>query len=484
MTHTHTQPAFFDRATEMADIEGALASKRSELRIVYGRRGAGKSTLFEHIFGTRRHFSYTCTQRVVSLQLADIERALGDFAPGVIVGRLTTFDDFLSALATLAARAPKEPSIVVIDELPYLAREEPGVLGDLQRWFNAQRRAGASNLKIFLLGSMVSWMEEQALSNSAALKSVRTGQLAVHALTYRHTAGFYPAWSPADKVRAFGIWGGLPGSVSEVSRGASLWKNLEATTLTRGAKLYEEPDWLQYTDLRGNALYSSIARAVASGERKPSDIANFVASSAQTQIQPYLEKLRDAQILERRTPLLAKGERPRSSLYYVSDQFLAYWYRFVDPERSSLDRGLRTRPLKRIRDGLDKYISEDTFETVSRTYLWEALAAGRLPRKLRFDRVGGWWSGRGESQDEADVVAYAGTELALIGECKWTNAQADEGDLRGLDKLLRDFAQELAPARNVWRALFSRAGFSDGLKRLASKSNERLLLVEPSDLYW
>ena len=477
-------PTFFDRAPETADIEGALASKRSELRIVYGRRGAGKSTLFEHVFDGKPHFSYTCTQRVLSLQLADIERALGDFAPGAMVGRLTTFDDFLAVLATLAARTPKQSLSVVIDELPYLAREDKGVLGDLQRWFNAQKRAGVNNLKIFLLGSMVSWMQEQALSDTAALKSVRTGQLAVHPLTYRHAAGFYSAWSPDDKVRAFGIWGGLPGAVSEVSGRASLWKNLEATTLTRGAKLYEEPDWLQYTDLRGNALYSSIVRAVASGERKPSDIAHFVASSAQTQIQPYLEKLRDAQILERRAPMLAKEERPRSSLYYVSDQFLAYWYRFVNPERSSLDRGLRARPLKRIREGLDKYISEDTFVTISRTYLWEALATRRLPRTLQFDRVGGWWSGRGQSQNEADVVAYAGKELVLIGECKWSNSQANEGDLRGLDKLLRDFAAELVPSKTVWRALFSRAGFSDGLTRLARKSNERLLLVEPSDLYW
>src|SRR5258708_38023688 len=190
MTTRGRKPTFFDRALETADIEGALASKKSELRLVYGRRGAGKSTLFEHVFGRRPHFSYTCTQRVIALQLSDIERALGDFAPGALVGHLTTFDDFLAALAALARRAPKQPLIVLIDEFPYLAREDPGVLTDLQRWANAQRRASVINLKLFLLGSLVSWMQEQALSDTAALKSVRTGQLAVHPLTYRHAAGF------------------------------------------------------------------------------------------------------------------------------------------------------------------------------------------------------------------------------------------------------------------------------------------------------
>lgn len=472
---------FFDRDQEIADISAALKSARSELRIVYGRRGAGKSTLFEHIFDGHEHFSYTCTQRVLALQVEDIQRALVDFAPGALVGNIATFNDFLRALSALAGRAAK-PLIVVIDEFPYLARAESGVLTDLQRWFNELKRARVRNLKLFLLGSMVSWMQEQALSDAAALKSVRTGQLAVHPLEYRHAAAFYPRWSAADKVRAHGIWGGLPGVLAELDGTKPLFVNLEASTLTRGAKLYDEPDWLQYTDLRGNAIYSSIVRAVAEANRKATDIASAVRSKSD--IQPYLDRLLESQILERRTPLLPTGERPKTSLYYVSDQFLAYWYRFVNPERSALERGQRARPLKRIKEGLDKYISEDAFERIGRAYLWEAYVAKRLPRGLNVDRVGSWWIGRGDRQDEADVVAYAGRELVLIGECKWTKALASEDDLRGLDKILRDFRTELNPSKSIWRALFSRSGFSEGVKRAAAEPAERILLVEPPDLYW
>lgn len=486
MTLRRAQP-FFDRDLELADIETALKSRRPELRIIYGRRGAGKSALFTHGLASRRHFSYTCTERVLPIQLGDMQRALNDFSPNAVVGSLATFDQFLDALAALASANRKQPLIVVIDELPYLAKADSGVVTELQRWFNTQKRAGANNLKVFLLGSMVSWMREQALSDTAALKSVRTGQLPVHPLGYRHAAGFYSTLSPADKVRAFGVWGGLPGVLAELTKGRPLWANVEATTLTKGGKLYDEPDWLQYTDLRDNKLYSSMIRAVASGHRRPSEIADEVRSpeaSQASQLQPYLERLRDAQILERRTPMLSTGERPRSSLYYVSDQFLSYWYRFVDPERSALDRGQRARPRARIKAGLDKYVSEDPFESVSRAYLWDALADRRLPKGLEFDRVGAWWSGRGEPQDEADVVAYADKELVLIGECKWTNSVADENDLHGLDKILRDFASELAPSSNVWRAIFSRSGFHPKLQARAKNRSERILVIEPADLYW
>lgn len=472
---------FFNRKLELQDITEALKSSRSELRIVYGRRGVGKSTLFEHVFAGRKHFFYTCTQRVLALQVEDIRRSLQDFAPHSVVGALGRFDDFLDVLTQLA-KTSTGPVIVVIDEFPYLARAEEGVLTDLQRWFNEQKSARVRNLKLFLLGSMVSWMEEQALSDTAALKSVRTGQIAVHPLTYRHAASFYRRWSPADKVRAFGVWGGLPGVLAEILPSKSLFVNIDKTTLVKGTRLYDEPDWLQYTDLRGNAIYSSIVRTVAEGNRKASDIATAIR--AKGEIQPYLERLLDAQILERRTPLLPEGERPKTSLYYVGDEFLAYWYRFVDPDRSALERGQRARPLRRIRDGLDKYVSEDTFERISREYVWEAFHEKRLPGGLEIDRVGSWWAVRGGQQDEADVVAYAGKELVLIGECKWTNAPAGESDLHGVDKLLADNATELNPAKRIWRVIFSRSGFTDRLRKLAAKPRERILLIDPPALYW
>ena len=133
---------------------------------------------------------------------------------------------------------------------------------------------------------------------------------------------------------------------------------------------------------------------------------------------------------------------------------------------------------------MDKYISEDAFESVSRSYLWEALEAKRLPKGLVFDRVGSWWTGRGGTQDEADVVAYDGKQLTLIGECKWTNSPASTGDLAGIDKILREFPAELSPATKVWRALFCRSGFDSDLRRRAKDSKERLLLIEPADMYW
>lgn len=480
-----THALLFDREDERHDIDAAITSDRPELRIVFGRRGVGKSYLFERVLAARRHFAHTFTERVVALQLVDIEKALNTFAPGAVTGHLTNFDSFLDVLAALAERERPGPLVVVLDEFPYLGRAEKGVLTDLQRWFNVQKRKNTP-IKIFLLGSMVSWMREQALSDTAALKSVRTGQLAVHPLGYRHAAGFYSRWNAVDRVRAFGVWGGLPGVLTEITSGRSLWTDLRDSTLTRGAKLYDEPDWLKYTDLRGNATYTSIVRAVAAGDRRVSDIANtvFGSGSSQREIQPYLDPLIAAQILERRTPLLAKGERPKTSLYFVRDPFLAYWYRFVDPDRAALDRGLRGPVLARIRRELDKYVSEDAFEQVSRAYLWDALAQRRLPPGLAFDRVGSWWSGRGEHQDQADVVAYDRAELAVVGECKWTAAPADERDLQGLNKLLRDYTSEMDPAKGVWRALFARSGFSRGLTDLAKDPSQRILLLSPDDLYW
>lgn len=481
---------FYDRRDELARMRQVLRSARPELIIVSGRRGAGKSYLLDHAFAERKYFSYTATDRLLPLQLADIATTLNDLQPGLVRGTLASTDQVLELFATLAARDRRSPLVVVIDELPYLAKRDTGLLTALQRWFNAQKKAGARNLKVFLAGSQVSWMEEQALAESAPLKSVRTGDLRLDQLSYRAAASFYPRFSAEDRVRAWAVWGGLPGYLEQLDPRRAFWANLEQSTLVRGSRLFDEPDWLKYTELRSAPIYTSIVRMVASGRVRPSTIAKGVGRDSANDVSTYLDSLREASVLDRVAPLLRGGAGPtQAARYVVADNFLSYWYRFVDPHRTALERGIRALLLATMRGGsalgLDKYVSERPFEQVCREFLYEALRAGRLPADLRFERVGSWWSTReDERADESDIVAYAADALVAIGECKWTKGVLDERDLAGLDRVLREAAAPLNPAANVYRLLFARSGFSPKLRRRAADRSERLLLFEPNDLYW
>lgn len=481
--------AFHDREREQGEVRRLIRSPHAELVIVYGRRGVGKSRLLEETIAGGRHVRYVATERVLPLQLDDMARALNEFAPGTVAGALRSADEFFDAVAKLARNAGRRPFVLVLDEFPYLARVDAGLLTAVQKWWNERKRAGAATLKVFLAGSNVSWMEREALSETAPLYSVRTANLHVDPLSYRDAARFYPRFAVTDRIRAWSVWGGMPAYLEQIEPRRSFWSNLERTTLVPSARLFLEPDWLKYTDLRADLLYSSIVRVIAQGERRPSKIATAVGRDSANEILSLLDRLRESGVIARVTPLTAAGEGPRQAArYVVADPFLAYWYRFIDPHRSVLEIGARSSLLRSMRTdadrGLDKYVSEQAFEEICRQFLLDALARGRLPRALRFSRVGAWWSTRErEEQDEADVVAFADGRLVAIGECKWTASPADERDLDGLGKILREAADQLRPSASVYRMIFSRSGFAAALRHRAARPKERVLLFGPADLY-
>jgi AAA+ ATPase superfamily predicted ATPase len=476
---------FHNRELELSSIDQILASRRSELIIVYGRRGAGKSALLAEALRNRPHLYYQATIRAVSQQLEDLTAALRTYAPGLIVaGALPSFEEFLEALAGIAIARPDQPSIIVVDELPYLAQADPAIPTVIQLWWDGIRRRDVRNLKVFLLGSQVSWMEENTLTGRAPLHNRRTGQLKIDPLGYAEAALFYPAYSADERLAAYAIWGGLPSYVEEIDPERTLWENVREGVLRPSARLADEPTWLRFTDLRDDALYSSILRAIAEGNHRPSMIARAVGRERAEDVIYALDRLADLRLVQRVVPIHQIHQaRSRQALYLLSDQYVAFWYRFVDRLRHLTGLNRLDEAIESIRSTFDHYVSETAFEAICRQYVWRARAHGFFPSELALDTVGSWWAASQEVQDQIDVVATDRGRTVLVGECKWSRQPIDSRDLDGLLAALRKAGSDLNPIDRPWRALFSRSGFTDDLRDMAAEPGSRLLLVTPEDLY-
>lgn len=476
---------FYNRTRELGDIARTLSSNRSELVIIYGRRGVGKSTLLAEALAQHPHFFYQATTRTLTQQLEDITAALRSFAPELVIpGTLPALDALLDTLAQLARSRPESRLIAVIDELPYLAQADSAVPSVLQKWWDGVRRSGLANLKLFLLGSMVSWMEEHTLSERGALYNRRTGQIKLEPLGYNDAALFYPKYSPYDRISAYAVWGGMPSYLDEIDPALGLWQNVERAVLWPGTRLSDEPQWLRFTDLRNDAIYSSVLRAIALGHHRPSKIATAVGKSRADDVKYHLDRLCDLRLVERVAPVHEQHTHgSKHSLYLLADHYVAFWYRYVDRLRHLLGLRKFDTALRQIQADFDKYVSEHVFEDVCRQYIWRAFADGALPAGLEFDTVGPWWNSREGDSDEIDVVALHDGRAVLVGECKWSNQKAGMRELAGIQAALFKAQADLHPADRLWRAVFSRSGFEPDLVDLAADPAERVLLVSPADLY-
>ena len=197
---------------------------------------------------------------------------------------------------------------------------------------------------------------------------------------------------------------------------------------------------------------------------------------ANATVSSYLANLMELGIVEREFPVTAKPkERAKGSrgLYQLNDNFFRFWYSFVFPYRSELERGDVEGVYERhIKPVLHDFAGKP-FEGLCREWMWRESAAGRLPFRAR--AVGRWW----DRQDEIDVMAVDNaSDAAIVGECKFRNAPVD----RSVLNLLRDRAARTGIGQRTY-LLFSLGGFDQSLVDDAAASQSDVQLVGIDELF-
>lgn len=446
---------FVDREAELDWLTGRFSSGERQLLVLYGRRRIGKTALVTHALSAVDVPSiyFLCDERGVEPNAERFAETCADALDDV----LPAVDGFEDAFRYLANRV-EGPFVIAIDEFSYLVSADETVASVFQTVFD--ETLADTDVSLVLFGSSIPMMEEGALSYESPLYGRRTGQWRLEAFEFGPARQFVPKYDVADQIRTYAVLGGMPAYLEQFDPDADLFENVERRVLSKGAFLYEEPEFLLGQELRDPTTYTAILEAIAGGATRVTEIANEIGRDASS-LSRYLQNLSRLALLERETPVTDPDGR---GVYRLPDQFLRFWFRFVGPNRAQLERGATAPVLDAVREGLASHTSW-TFETVCR----QAVATGAFP--VDCSRVGRWWYG----EDEIDVVGVDdGTETLLLGECKWTNDPVGEGLLRSLEATEPEVRWR-GENRTVVYTLFSKAGFTDELITLEGERADLLL---------
>lgn len=439
-----------DRDVERDWLRSHLTDDDPQVLVLYGRRRVGKTTLVTHVLDELDVPSvyYLCDQRgsasnarTFADRCAD---ALDDVPPAV--------EGFDAAFEYLATRVDGR-FVVAIDEFSYLVEEDDTIPSVFQTIVD--ETLAETDISLVLLGSSISMMEEGVLSYESPLYGRRTGQWRLEQLTIGEARGFLPSYDAVDSIRAYGVVGGIPAYLEQFDDTVDLLTNVEARVLSKGAFLHEEPEFLLRQELREPATYMAILEGIANGATRVSEIANEVGKSASS-LSRYLQNLARLGLVERETPVTDPDGR---GVYRLTDHFLRFWFRYVPPNRSTLEQGQTASVARSIAETLPEHVSW-TFKDVCR----QAVRTQSFP--VQCSRVGRWWY----DENEVDVVGVdERTETLLLGECKWTSEEVGTGLLADLESVEPEVRWRGAD-RSVVYALFSKSGFSD---ELTAKARER-----------
>ena len=188
----------------------------------------------------------------------------------------------------------------------------------------------------------------------------------------------------------------------------------------------------------------------------------------------YLKVLLELGILVKKTPITEKAGK--KTIYDMGDNFFRFWYRFVPQHISAISADR----IDKIYDPIIKKHYPDymghIFEQMCREYLF--LYAEDVPVVL--SDIGSWWGtdSKEKKEVEIDIVGtpVEGNEY-IIGSCKYKNSPVGVDEL----ELLKHYADVFGKGEKYHYYIFSKGGFTEGLKEVADKGEVRLVTLQ--DMY-
>jgi len=400
---------FYNRIRELKKLRQMErdAQSSSKMTVLVGRRRIGKTKLVKeafaekvYLFISRKSEALLCEEFIGVIEASLQKKVLGTF---------TSFPMLFEYLMELSITTP---FTLVIDEFQELSRVNPSIYSELQRVWDEYKDRGRLNLVVS--GSIYSLMkrifedQREPLFGRAdcTLHLKPFDVLTLKEILVEEQGLEGPeALNSDDLLSLYMITGGVAKYVELL---------IDAKAFTREAQLslvfeefspfIEEGKNLLIEELgKEHTMYFSILSLIASSKTSRPEIESILGRT----VGGYLDRLEvDYSLIKRVRPILSKPHS-RTIKYQISDNFLNFWFRFIDKHKSAIE--------------LENY--EYVRRIVDREY---ATYSGRVLERYfhelfklsaSYSELGSYWE-RG-NQNEIDLVAVNDEErLVVIVEVK------------------------------------------------------------------
>ncbi len=468
---------FIGRKSELSKLD-AEYNRDSSFVVIYGRRRVGKTTLIKEFLKKKTAFYFLATEEIESQSMKRLAGVVARTTKNALLQK-AAFTDWLDLFQLIADYKPEEKKVLVIDEFPYLVKINAAFPSILQNAWDEILKD--SNVMLILSGSLIGMMQKYTLSYDSPLYGRRTAQMRLTPLLFTDIYAIQKL--PFDQaVEQYAVTGGVPKYLEFFEGGRPLEEQIKDTVLSKSGFLYEEPNFLLKSESLMAVNYFSIIKAIADGNHKLSRIAGALGQETST-LTPYLSTLSDLGFVEKRTPLTEKNpEKSRKGLYFIADNFIRFWFRYVYPYKGELELDNMQIVLDEMhKDFREKFVAF-TYEDICKTIFVELCRKEEI--SFAPSRIGSYWLNDFDSNTEIDVMSVDHqNKRVFAGECKYHAKPVDAPVYFALKEKV-DGTPEIRKAfsgYDVIYGVFSKSGFTQRMLDVA-KENTGVLLVNEDRL--
>ncbi len=332
-------PNIVGRIAEMSQLNQALGSHEAEFIVVYGRRRVGKTHLVREFFSPRVDLYFEVTGQndaPMSIQLAhfqhELERVLyrrHRLSP--IVSWENAFDLMATALEDHAS-GRRDPMVIFLDELPWLASPRSRLLESLDHVWN-RRLSKLKNLRLVVCGSAASFMMDKIINAKGGLHNRITKRVRLQPFTLAETEAFLTSrnirFGRRQVLEIYLALGGIPHYLKQIARGRSAAQAIGAICFDRSGPLYDEFPRLFVSLFRDAQSHEAIVRAL---RQKMTGLTRGEISRATSipsggTLVKKLRALEEADFIAGFTPY---GRRTKNTTYRLIDEYSAFYLTWIE----------------------------------------------------------------------------------------------------------------------------------------------------------
>jgi uncharacterized protein len=427
---------FIGRTRELALLDGMLsrvtrggrAGRPGRAILIRGRRRVGKSRLVEEFIdlaGVPYLFFTASGQPTVE---ADLQLFYEAISESTLPDR-TLFRDQIpgtwdAALRLLARSVPdNQPSVLVLDEMPYLIKTDPGFEGTLQKIFD--RELSRKPVLLICVGSDLAMME--ALNEYGRPFHQRATELVIPPLSPADTAEML-ALPAAEAFDAYLVSGGLPLILDEWPSGLTALDYVAQAVADPLSALLVSGERALAAEFPPDSQARVVLGAIGSGECTYSRIQRTGGGIPPASLNRALDLLTAKRMVDVAVPLSTRPSR--ETRYSIADPHLRFWLAFLGAHTAEIERGRGDLLMRRINASWSPWRGA-AVEPVIREALRRI--SEQLPGDTRV--VGGYWTRTNDP--EIDLVgadrAPIAHRISFAGSIKWRDHHAfDSHDLADL----------------------------------------------------
>lgn len=449
---------FIGRKEELKELETIHSGKGLKGLVLFGRRRIGKTALIEEFCKDKRTIFFRAREKSEAINLHAYALAVSK-----ISGPVSGFKNFEEAMEFTVKVCEKEKTVLVIDELPFLADAAPYFPSTLQHYMDSEFRK--LDLTVIICGSSISMMSDIVSDAHRPLFGRFSRMMKLEPFDYIEACKFLPGFTDKECAEAYCITGGVPYYL-ELMSGGSFKDAVIRNFLSKSASLMDEPENLIRQEFKSPSRYTSILISVAKGNTQVNHISNDLGLD-QPVCSKHIASMEYLDIIRKEAPVSNSKRRP---VYEVSDGLFQFRYGLME-KVLELDEPDADKKYDRIMELMPDFMGKQ-FEGICRQYV-------RMNTAYR--TTGKWWGSDPERRTdvEIDIIATDGTDLSanvLFGSCKYRSRPMGKQDL---DELVRT-SSLVTGYRSRRYALFSLSGFTDDL---IEGCREDVDLVDLGDLY-